>query len=97
MEIELVNPAEDLIEDYKKEVKKAIEMNLITLDEWNMRFKFYRDDYGYSFIHYLNCIYFKIDTFLTDNPIMLENRKELEKRFGVKIISSKEFLEDREN
>ena len=92
MEIELVNPQKDLIPIYKMEVEKFINLKLITLEEWNSRFKNFRDEYGYSFIHYLESTINELDTFITNNPVMLENRKELEKRFGVKIRTPGELL-----
>ena len=97
MKIELVNPIENLIGKYKALVHSYIDAELITLEEWNKRFKYFRDDCGYSMIHYLQAAMSNIDLFMTNNPIMLKNRKELMKRFGVKIITTKEFMEERKN
>jgi hypothetical protein len=91
--IELVNAIPELENDYKKIVIRAISRELITLDEWNTKYKFYRDDCGYSMIHYLECVMHEIGIFLTSNPIMLNNRKELQKRFKVKIINLDEMME----
>ncbi len=97
MKIELVNPIENLIGKYKAQVHSYIDAELITLEEWNERFKYFRDDCGYSIIHYLESAVNNIDLFMTENPIILKNRKELVKRFGVKIINTKEFMEENED
>lgn len=95
MKIELVNPMPDLIDAYEEVVIRAIGKRLITLEEWNKRFKYYRDYAGYSFIHYLEAkMSGKINCFLTENPIMIENREELEDRFGIKIMNIKEFASE---
>jgi len=91
-QIELVHAIPELKEKYVYIVNRAIELNIITLHEWNRRFKFYRDESGYSFIHYLNCMMKGINNFITSNEIMINNGKELEKRFGVKVITINEFF-----
>jgi hypothetical protein len=95
MKIELVDAMPDLVDAYEMVVLRAIGRGLITLNEWNKKFKYYRDDAGYSFIHLLEGkMSGKIDVFLTENPIMIENREELEDRFGIKIMNMKEFVEE---
>lgn len=92
MKIELVNPIPELVETYEDIIYRAIKQKLITLKEWNSRFKYFRDDTGYSFIHLLEGkMSGQINYFLTENPIMIENRNELEKRFKIKIMNMKEF------
>ncbi len=91
--IELINDIPELEDKYKERVKYFIISGLITLDEWNTRFKSYRDNYGYSIIHYLECVFNDINIFVTVNPIMLKNKKDLEKRFKVKVMTPKEFGE----
>ena len=94
-EIELVNPIPELVDKYRNVVIRAIQLHLITLEQWNTRYKFYRDDCGYSIIHYLEgYMSGKIGTFITANPIMIDNRDDLQKRFGIKIITLEEFGED---
>jgi hypothetical protein len=99
MKLEFVDPIPELVKDYENVVKAAIMMGLITEKEWNTRFKFYRDKAGYSFVHYLSCIMSieKINTFCTENPIMLDNRDELQKRFKVTIVTLKELMEIEKN
>lgn len=83
-----------LEEKYEEVVSEAIKLKLIKRKEWNNRFKNYRDKFGHSFVHYLECIMNKIDIFLTLNPIMLRNRDELQERFGVRILSPEEAIEE---
>jgi len=94
MEIELVNSIPELEDKYKRIVCLAIDKELITEAEWNTRFKNYRDDCGYSFIHYLEAKMNNIDRFVTVNPIMLDNRKELQNRFNVKIQTPQEIMDE---
>ncbi len=95
MEIELINAIPELENQYKAYVKSFIDAGKITLEEWNSRLKNFRDDDGYSIIHYLESVVNRLDIFVTLNPIMLENREELEKRFGVKIKTPEELLKDK--
>lgn len=81
---------------YEEVVSRAIGLKLIKRKEWDERFKDYRDEAGHSFVHYLECIMNKIDIFLTLNPIMIENREELEKRFGVRIATPEELNKELE-
>lgn len=78
---------------YESIVKKSIDKGIITRKEWDERFSDFKDEYGHSFVHYLNCILNKIDLFLTTCKIMIDNRQELKKRFGVEIILPEEFVE----
>lgn len=64
-----------LEEKYEEIVSEAIKLKIIKRKEWDNRFKNYRDEYGHSFVHYLECIMCKINIFLTINPIMLKNKK----------------------
>ena len=89
--IELVDPIPNLIRDYKEVVYEALQEGILTLQEWNMVFKFYRDEYGYSILHYIKGAMFKTNYFITENPIMIKNRKMLEERFGVPILNAKEY------
>lgn len=91
MKIELKDSIEGLEEIYRSKVNEFIRLGLITLDEWNTKFNAYRDDSGYSIIHYLTCVVEKIDIFLTSNKIILENKQELEERFNVKILTPDEI------
>ena len=88
---------EYLEQKYEEVVSRAIGLKLIKRSEWDERFKDYRDEAGHSFVHYLECIMNKIDIFLTLNPIMIKNREELEKRFGVKIRNPRELTKELEN
>ncbi len=91
MKIELENPLEGMEEKYREEISKFIARGIISLEEWNKEFKFYRDDFGYSIIHYLISASNNLDIFVTNNPLMLKNKKKLEKRFRVKIITLEEL------
>jgi len=71
--------------EYEKVAKRAIKQKLITRKEWDTDFKFLRDEWGHSFVHYLEAIIAKLDLFVTINPRMLERKEELEKRFKLKI------------
>lgn len=92
MDIELINPIPELVISYEATIKNAISLKLITLEEWNTRFKNYRDSAGYSFIHYLDCIIGKIGVFVTNNPIMLKDRLEFQNRFKVAIVDLDEMM-----
>ena len=83
-----------LEEKYEEVVSRAIKLKIIKREEWDNQFKNYRDEFGHSFVHYLECIMSKIDIFLTLNPIMLKNKKELEERFGVRILSPEEAIKE---
>jgi len=72
-------------------VSTSIKLKLITLSEWENRFKDYCDNAGHSFVHYLEANMNGCDTFLTMNDIMLNNRKELNKRFKAQISSTEDF------
>ncbi len=95
MKIELVDAIPELENQYKAHVESFILAGKITLEEWNARFKNFRDVYVYSIIHYFESVVNCSDVFVTLNPIMLENREELEKRFGVEIKTPGELLEDK--
>ena len=97
MKIELVDAISHLEDTYRGVVRKMIEADLITLKEWNSKLKTYRDDCGYSIIHYFEAYNHKAGVFVTINPIMLDNREELEKRFGVKIRTPEELTKEIEN
>ena len=74
-------------------INLAVERQLITKDEWENRFKDYCDDAGHSFVHYLEAIMAQnIDTFVTENEVMINNCDELNKRFKIKILSLKEMM-----
>ena len=83
----------DLEKAYETVAAAAIKKGLMTKVEWETRFKFYRDEVGHSFIHLLECVMASegINTFLTSNPIMLENKKELQDRFKIEILTLDEF------
>jgi len=83
-----------LEKEYEKVVSRAVKLKIIKREEWDNRFKNYRDEFGHSFVHYLECIMSKINFFLTINPIMLKNKKELEERFGVRILSPEEAIKE---
>ena len=86
-----------LKQKYEEVVSRAIELKLIKREEWKNRFINYRDRYGHSFVHYLEAIMGKMDVFLTLNSIMLRNREELEKRFGVRILTPEELNKEVED
>lgn len=97
MNIELVHAIPELEKPYKDLVKKMINAKLITLEEWNTKYKDYRDSCGYSILHYFEAFLFEIDSFITNNPLMLDNREELEKRFKVKIMTVEEALKEEQD
>ena len=76
-----------LEKEYEKVATLSIKKGLITREEWENRFKNYRDEYGHSFLHYLTAVMNGCDAFITFNKIMLDNKEELEGRFKVKIRS----------
>jgi len=86
-----------LKQKYEEVVSRAVELKLIKREEWKNRFINYRDEYGHSFVHYLESIMGKMDVFLTLNSIMLRNREELEKRFGVRILTPEELNKEVED
>jgi hypothetical protein len=63
---------------------------LLTDEEWDEFRRIYRDEYGDSFVHYMNSIRHNA-MFVTNNPKILADRKKLQKRFGGKIISGEQF------
>jgi predicted nucleic acid-binding protein len=83
----------DLEATYEKVAAVAIKKGLITKDEWTNRFKFYRDECGHSFVHLLECKLASksINVFLTSNKLLLDSRQELQKRFGIEILTVEEF------
>ena len=83
-----------LEEKYEEIVLRAVKLKIIKRKEWDDRFINYRDEAGHSFVHYLECIMNKVYIFLTINPIMLKNKKELEERFGVRILSPEEAIKE---
>ena len=85
MKIELVDALPTLIAPYKNIVRNMINKKKITVKEWNTKYKDYRDQYGYSIIHYFEAFRLGMDTFVTTNRIMLEDKEDLQKRFGVMI------------
>ena len=91
MKIELVKAIPELEHKYKAYVHAFINSGKFTLEEWNSRLKYFRDDVGYSIIHYFEAVTNMVDIFLTFTKEMLENRDELEKRFGVKIRTPEEL------
>jgi hypothetical protein len=66
------------------------EAKLLTDEEWEEFRRIYRDEYGDSFVHYMNSIRHNA-MFVTNNPKILADRKKLQKRFGGKIISGEQF------
>jgi len=75
-----------------EEVRKwaVEEAKLLTDEEWEEFRRTYRDEYGDSFVHYMNSIR-QNAMFVTNNPKILADRKKLQKRFGGKIISGEQF------
>lgn len=92
--IKLVDAIPELKKEYRRSVKSFIKADLITLKEWNTRFKDYRDEIGYSMIHYLEAVMNNISNFCTVNPIMIANKTELVERFKVNIIIPNDFVRD---
>jgi len=97
MTIELVGAIPGLVDMYTLEVSQFIKRGLITEEEWNTKFKHFRDNCGYSIIHYLTCVGQKDACFVTANPIMLDNREELEARFNVPIKTMQDMVEEAMN
>lgn len=85
---------EEVLEQMREGIiKEAIERKLITRDEWNDEYCKYIDHYGInSFLHYLEAVMYNANAFITECAIMLEKRKSLEKRFGVKILKIEEVM-----
>ncbi len=94
MKIELIKVIPELEHEYRAYVHSFISNGNFTLEEWNSRLKYFRDDVGYSIIHYFEAVVNRLDIFVTFTKKMLENREELEKRFGVKIRTPEEFLKE---
>ncbi len=97
MKIELVDALPELENEYRKQVQLLIDKKLITLKEWNTKYKNYRDSYGYSILNYFSAYLGKGDIFMTTNEIMLDNRDELTKKFSVKILTPGEALKEMED
>jgi len=79
-----------------KILKQAFERYLFTEKEYEEKYKdMFYDDYGAdSFAQYINAaMNAKADYFVTSNERMLNRKKELENRFGLKITSPEEVLE----
>ncbi|MFA0766637.1 MAG: hypothetical protein BDTLLHRC_001590 [Candidatus Fervidibacter sp.] len=66
------------------------EAKLVTAEEWENLRAHYRDEIGDSFVHLLNAAR-RNAVFITNNPKVLADRRKLEKRFGVKIMSGEKF------
>ena len=84
----------NLEKEYQKIAKKAIKDKLITKKEWDTRFDKMRDEYGHSFVHLLEAHYANLDYFITVNEKIINNRKELEKRFKVPIRTPGELMDE---
>jgi len=97
MKIELVEALPLLEAPYRNIIKRMITEKKITLKEWNSKYKNYRDECGYSIIHYFEAYFSGVEVFLTINPIMIENREELQKIFNVLIMTPEEFMKEKEN
>lgn len=77
--------------EYEEIKQWAIEeAKLMTEDEWEELRLTYRDEYGESFVHYMNSIRHNA-MFVTNNPKILADKRKLQKRFGGKIISGEQF------
>lgn len=94
MKIELFKAIPELEHKYRAYVQSFIINQNFTLEEWNSRLKYFRDEVGYSIIHYFEAVENKSDIFLTFTKSMIENRDELEKRFGLKIRTPEELLKE---
>ena len=83
-----------------KTLKIAFEKGVLTKEEYEQKYKdMFYDDYGMdSFIQYLDAIIGdrKVDCFVTHNERMLRIKEELKERFGLRVASSKEILEEME-
>ncbi|MCS7265033.1 MAG: hypothetical protein NZ805_09400 [Armatimonadetes bacterium] len=66
------------------------EAKLVTEEEWDQLRQNYRDEYGDSFVHYMNAVRHKA-IFVTNNTKILADKKKLQKRFGGKIISGEQL------
>src|SRR3989338_5929375 len=80
-------------------LKQAFEEKLFTKEEYEEKYKdMFYDDYGSdSFVQYINAVMnTKVDCFVTHNERMLTRKDELKKRFGLRIASSKEIVEETE-
>ncbi|MCS7187888.1 MAG: hypothetical protein N3B10_00395 [Armatimonadetes bacterium] len=77
--------------EYEEIKRWAVEeAKLVTMEEWDELRQNYRDEYGDSFVHYMNALRHKA-VFVTNNPKILADRRKLQKRFGGKIISGEQF------
>ncbi len=77
--------------EYEEIKRWAIEeAKLVTEEEWEELRRTYRDEYGDSFVHYMNAIRHNA-AFVTNNPKILADKRKLQKRFGGKIISGEQF------
>ena len=76
-------------------LNQAFKENRMTKEEYEKEYKeMFYDDFGNdSFTQYLNAaMNTKIDYFITENERMLNKRKALEKRFGLRIASPKDVM-----
>ena len=84
-----------------KTLKIAFENGILTKGEYEKKYRdMFYDDYGMdSFIQYLDAIIGdrKVDCFVTHNERMLSIKEKLKERFGLRVASSKEILEETEN
>lgn len=76
-------------------INEATQRKIMTLEEMPIYVGKYFDEYGIdSFINYLSMLTsdVKMEAFITLCKPMIKDRKKIEKRFGVKIITPKELI-----
>jgi len=77
--------------EYEEIKRWAVEeAKLVTEEEWEELRRTYRDEFGDSFVHYMNAVR-QNAVFVTNNPKILADKKKLQKRFGGKIVSGEQF------
>lgn len=88
-----------------EDLVRAIRMGLLTADEYALEYrgKYMNPDGGSSFIQYLLALMAEAEEenkdepeaqcFVTNNQQMIQDAEKLEKRFGMKVMGVKEFME----
>lgn len=80
-------------------LKQAFEENLFSKKEYEEKYKnMFYDNYGSdSFIQYINAVMnAKIDCFVTENERMLKRKDGLRKKFGLRVASPNEIVEEQD-
>ena len=86
---------EQFHEQKEKILQQAYDEDLFTKQEYEEQYKdMFYDDFGSdSFIQYINAaINAKTDFFVTNNERLIKSRKQLQKRFRLKIATPEEII-----